>query len=779
MSLLGNLNVDPSGMEEIQTEVGPVMAPVMGYNQGGIENLRVPLKHGPVGMVEYVPQVQAGLEEFFKAGYENYFNGQEGSCINFINKTLVDHQALVSGGFILKCAGLFPDPTSSKDIDMYVPCKHLKSFNIIMAKLFEAKEVIQHNATFYCLSFLRKNGIRSVQKFYDVKARKHYDAKEMDIMAVRNARSPLEVVQNFDLTFCQIWYDGKMVSATHPQDVKNKTGILQKEYVLSYIEGNRFIRGRLQKYKWRGFNIQLESGPLVLPNHYQQNKCLKTPPTDENSKRWISRAIFHYIATGKYQLTDNGIYKNKNVAMNLGGVAGIGLKLSRPFYEIRKRIDFSPAPGDLATTTIDKTDGYDSEDFDIENPISYTDLIDDRPLPPANIHTSQQTMNTWNTFDVTTKFWHWVREFMNNVYSTHQDKTIFPILKHRNTIAEDVYHMIGMVYYVQQAEEKTVRMAMDPVSLENERVYDLHFHTLDKATSRESLEGYLEPLITVQDKTTLPCYLSSEGCTHTLTLDEIRAIVSKDFYLRFAAPILGPPARILGTTVLVEGPPEQTLDLIDVLRNTPSDAGSWKNIYHHIMCPFCLEYISRDAGCTYVFHDNTKGLPYRKMPYCKDENRVKEMFDKYTPYMNADLEICAECGRPCTNHTHFDLNDPPGLEQPRLTATGAPDYAKCSGGGRREGIARIIGVRRTLEANPGMEAKEIRKLCALAAEDAASDAALLNEADAILAKAPANRAETNIHDPAAAAAPANQAGGKKYKLTRKRSSNPQRKTKKN
>jgi hypothetical protein len=77
-----------------------------------------------------------------------------------------------------------------------------------------------------------------------------------------------------------------------------------------------------------------------------------------------------------------------------------------------------------------------------------------------------------------------------------------------------------------------------------------------------------------------------------------------------------------------------------------------------------------------------------------------------------------------------------------------------------------------------MDVKQLRKLCALVAEVAASDAALLNDADVILAKAPDQRQETNINAP-----PATQEGGKKYKLTRKRSSkykhSSKRQTKKN
>jgi hypothetical protein len=64
-------------------------------------------------------------------------------------------------------------------------------------------------------------------------------------MAVRNARSPLDVVQNFDLSFCQIWYDGKGVWATHPEHVKTKSGILQGDYVKVLLEhNNKFLKRR-------------------------------------------------------------------------------------------------------------------------------------------------------------------------------------------------------------------------------------------------------------------------------------------------------------------------------------------------------------------------------------------------------------------------------------------------------------------------------------------------------------------------------------------------------
>ena len=190
-------------------------------SEGGIN---VPL--GPpagISVPEYVAPVQASLLEFFKPGYiKVYGNHTDDYIIRFINKTLSDNNAIVAGGFLLNSVN--NHMTGNVDVDMYVPCKNLAKFNKMMAKLGECRGLLQHNATFYCHSFLKMNGIRSVQAFYNLTTKNHV----MDIMAVRNSRSPLDVVQNFDLTFCQIWYDGTNVFATHPDHIRTKKGYLQK-----------------------------------------------------------------------------------------------------------------------------------------------------------------------------------------------------------------------------------------------------------------------------------------------------------------------------------------------------------------------------------------------------------------------------------------------------------------------------------------------------------------------------------------------------------------------
>jgi hypothetical protein len=65
-----------------------------------------------------------------------------------------------------------------------------------------------------------------------------------------------DVVTNFDLTFCQIWFDGENVLCTNKQHILDKHGKLNNDYLQSYVNGNHFIRKRINKYiNRRGFLI--------------------------------------------------------------------------------------------------------------------------------------------------------------------------------------------------------------------------------------------------------------------------------------------------------------------------------------------------------------------------------------------------------------------------------------------------------------------------------------------------------------------------------------------
>lgn len=735
---------------------------------GAEGNINAPIRPAPVGMEEYLEVIQDALVTFFKVGYQKYYEvgGSDANIIQFINKTLKDNNAIIAGGFLLHAIHGYPILGGRPiDIDIYVPCKNLSRFNKTMLKLSDTLIIRQHNATAYCRSFLRMNGIRSVQGFFKPPAVRHGPKPHiMDIMAVRNARSPLDVVQNFDLTFCQIWYDGETVWATHPEHVRNKTGFLQKDYLPLLIRGNWFLKKRMQKYINRGFIIEPETNHISLtPDMVTKlmfrgdtdTKCNQIERNEAYYKKWYSRALFTFIIYNKYRVLQKTERDNQDILMNMA---------SRPETDITiSQAQLNKADADM--DSLEPTDGYDSDDFSIDRKETYYPIVN--KFSPGIIDDKRAV---WLTQDEPTKLWKTIRQLITDFYFITPAISPFGVspFYDRNQVELPTEQKVDLVYtmmedadigpgafprkfapYADILKECSERLGTCAITLDDDvSVYDIHNHTLDQAVSVNGLKQHLDILIGQGDKRRLPCYVA--GCTWNLSLDEIRAIVNRDYYDAFTKPIavpLPPPDALLGTQGLGDNPgdAETKIDLIEILQNAPSDAGVWQNIYHHVMCPFCLSYISRDSGCTYVIHPNPGALPGALSPFCKPQNIIKDIRDKYEAAAAGEyLEVCAECGRPCVRHQHFDLNDPPGIEPQHLTATGNPDYARCAGGGRAEQIARIIAVR---DAVPiGGDPANLRVVAGFAAEAAASDPALLARGAQVLAKVAATRTEANLND---------------------------------
>jgi hypothetical protein len=171
--------------------------------------------------------------------------------------------AVIAGGFVLNAVSPFPI-VSKQDIDLYVNLRNAKAciFNLLELGF---KMVTTHMSPAYDDSFMRKNNIIARISF------DHFHDKgnhpPMDVMIIRDDTSIESVVTHFDLTICQIWYDGYMVNATHWRDIQTKHGSLQPDYHRSYISGNTFIHNRINKYKNRGYTIDTPAdiNPVVVP----------------------------------------------------------------------------------------------------------------------------------------------------------------------------------------------------------------------------------------------------------------------------------------------------------------------------------------------------------------------------------------------------------------------------------------------------------------------------------------------------------------------------------
>tara|TARA_B100001094_G_C18179106_1_gene799739 strand:- start:671 stop:2968 length:2298 start_codon:yes stop_codon:yes gene_type:complete len=210
--------------------------------------------------------------------YPFYFN------INDIDKILKKNNAIISGSYILSLfhteierqydSGyvFFKSDWEPSDIDIYVDLENAHNFYIdFVSYLIKNYEdyftdtvhrsherpqfrFVENNiAPQYDQSFFRKNGILG-------RTRIKIGRGSIDIMIVDNARQSINVVQNFDLSFCQTWYNGETINATNFDHITNKSGQLNDEYKDAYLSGNKFISRRIAKYRKRGFKIYLPPG---------------------------------------------------------------------------------------------------------------------------------------------------------------------------------------------------------------------------------------------------------------------------------------------------------------------------------------------------------------------------------------------------------------------------------------------------------------------------------------------------------------------------------------
>jgi hypothetical protein len=233
----------------------------------------------------YKEQFEQGIVQFFRPGYETYWNDRQPAeyekILSTIRALFKKYKLIVSGGFVLKNTGLSSEDLSkpSVDIDIYMshetPNTH-PDFYDTMAKLFHCDIVETPKGAQYDInkfiasggggkhSFFKKNGIYSVFKHS-----RHVDGvyAEMDLVRpVRGVRN-ISIVKNFDLTVCMNWYDGSHVYAMDVEGIM-KTGVsyLSSDYVPLLLgiknskgaehEPNKVTRDRVLKYILRGYRIQ-------------------------------------------------------------------------------------------------------------------------------------------------------------------------------------------------------------------------------------------------------------------------------------------------------------------------------------------------------------------------------------------------------------------------------------------------------------------------------------------------------------------------------------------
>ena len=117
----------------------------------------------------------------------------------------------------------------------------------------------------------------------------HFPYIKIDVLVVDDSVPLTSVPENFDLSFCKVWWNGNEVLATNPNDISNKRGTLSPDYVLALLQGNRFTLDRIAKYKNRGFKV-------IIPNMCIPEQVLEKQTKEiVSDERWVVSKIIEGI----------------------------------------------------------------------------------------------------------------------------------------------------------------------------------------------------------------------------------------------------------------------------------------------------------------------------------------------------------------------------------------------------------------------------------------------------------------------------------------------------
>lgn len=205
---------------------------------------------------------QKSLKDLFSDQYETF------------NQAIIYTESIIAGGAVLSAYADF----KLHDLDLYIHTSQAKKMSKLLTDMgFGFNN--GHIASRYDKSFFRKNNILARFTLLNDEP----DVK-IDLMLIPDAIPLEQVVQNFDLNFCQIYYDGRQVIVYHPESIRSKHGVLTQEYTNKLLDSNIFTLKRIEKYRNRGFRIDIS----ILPIKVYDN-------TEVNAEAWVARYIYEIL----------------------------------------------------------------------------------------------------------------------------------------------------------------------------------------------------------------------------------------------------------------------------------------------------------------------------------------------------------------------------------------------------------------------------------------------------------------------------------------------------
>lgn len=253
-----------------------------------------------------------------------------------ILKIIEDNNAIIAGGAVTNT--LIPNPTIIKDIDIYVNVSNSqKLLNSLLSDqdIMDTYLLANHTAPVYDKSFMLRNNILGRIAFM------YEGESKIEVMIVKDDFSLEQVVDNFDLTFCKAWMDGKNIYTRYMDDIKNLTGQLGIDYLKAYLEGNTFTSKRLDKYIERGFTIKY---PNINTSDIKFKKYKKKVISEEEwAVYFILKNLISFVGSSMYSnkfyisfdayVLEELTSVNPNKVYNLEGVKKIITNVYQPLFD--------------------------------------------------------------------------------------------------------------------------------------------------------------------------------------------------------------------------------------------------------------------------------------------------------------------------------------------------------------------------------------------------------------------------------------------------------------
>jgi hypothetical protein len=223
----------------------------------------------------------------FEASYTHRFETlHRNSVVDYdkFTEAIQRHHAIIAGGSVVSVFADF----SSSDMDIYV--KHEESFGLITFFLQQGYQIRHCQEVFgYDSTFMHRSRIMG-----RVNLRHPVAPLPLDVLVIESGVDLLDVVRQFDLSICQVWWDGRAVHGFHHDHVLSRVGTLQSSYTPHFYGLNWFIINRMYKYVSRGFRIEVQKEPSV-PLLFEPTPLDNFHPNESWVVTTMFQFIFHHI----------------------------------------------------------------------------------------------------------------------------------------------------------------------------------------------------------------------------------------------------------------------------------------------------------------------------------------------------------------------------------------------------------------------------------------------------------------------------------------------------